>query len=152
MKTNGPQNGETQTTAMQHLIELRLKARLREQSLTNAAQVHPDDDLINAFVEGRLEAAESTLLISHLVACADCLHLTSELVRFAPEMDEVSSSSGPADDHNPLRRFLDRIAEGAMPSIEEDAVFAYEEKNPASEKNETAQASDDVDLPNRDDR
>ena len=138
-----PQNDEMQMSPMQQLIELRLKARLREESLANAAQTHPDDDLINAFVEGSLKDAESASLISHLVTCADCLHLTSELVRFTPDMDEVSSAAGPADDQGPLRRFLDRVAQGAVPSLEPDAVFAYEEKTPAAEPDENAEPSAD---------
>lgn len=145
MRTTG-QNDEMQMSPMQQLIELRLKERLLEESLANAEQTHPDDDLINAFVEGSLEDAESASLIAHLVTCADCLHLTSQLVRFTPEMDEVSSAAGPADDQGPLRRFLDRVAQGAMPSIEQDAVFAYEEKSPAAEPDEQTEASAEDDA------
>jgi hypothetical protein len=128
MKQTLQQNGDFETTAIRRLIDIRLKARLSDKNLSSASADHPDDDLVNAFVEGRLEDAESLSVISHLVSCTSCLHLTAQLARFEPEMDEVSSTSTSDEDPGPLQRFFDRLATGVMPSINEDAVFAYEEK------------------------
>lgn len=131
MKHPEQQNGDFETTAIRRLIDIRLKARLSDKNLPSASAAHPDDDLVNAFVEGRLEDAESLAVISHLVSCTSCLHLTAQLARFEPEMDEVGSTTTPTEDPGPLQRFFDRLATGVMPSINEDAVFAYEEKKEA---------------------
>ena len=128
MKQTLQQNGDFETAAIRLLIDIRLKARLSDQNLSSSSAAHPDDDVINAFVEGQLEDAESLSVISHLVSCTSCLHLTAQLARFEPEMDEVSSTSPPNEDPGPLQRFFDRVAAGVLPSIDEDAVFAYEEK------------------------
>ena len=128
MNLSEPKDNYGESGTLQQLIELRLKARLRQETLAKAADDHPDEDMVNALVEGRLEDNESAVLISHLVGCAPCLHLTSELLRAEPEMDQVSSSAEPAAEPGPLRRFLDRVAGSLAPSIEEDAVFAYGEK------------------------
>ncbi len=131
MKHPEQQNGDFETAAMRRLIDIRLKARLSDKNLSSSAAAHPDDDVVNAFVEGRLEDAESLSVISHLVSCTSCLHLTAQLARFELEMDEVSSTSTPNEDPGPLQRFFDRLAAGVLPSINEDAVFAYEEKKEA---------------------
>ena len=144
MNLSEPQDKYGESGTLQQLIELRLKARLRQETLAKGADDHPDEDMVNALVEGRLEDNESAVLISHLVGCAPCLHLTSELLRAEPEMDEVSSSAEPAAEPGPLRRFLDRFAGSLTPSIEEDVVFAYGEKL----ENEAPEA--DPELPEND--
>ena len=60
---------------------------------------------------GIAEDAECVSIISHLVGCATCLHLTADLIRFEPDMNEVSSTSISEQDPGPMRQFLDRIAD-----------------------------------------
>lgn len=131
MKHTEQQNGDFESAAIRRLIDLRLKARLRDKSLSDS---HPDDDVVSAFVEGQLEDAESLSVISHLVGCTSCLHLTAQLARFEPEADEVAHASPPEETPGPLQRFFDRLAMNVSPSLEEDVVFAYEEKKEPSEK------------------
>jgi hypothetical protein len=111
------------------MIHQRLKARLPAESLPAPFDVHLDEDAICAFVEGRLEEAESSPVISHLVACASCRHTTAQLVRleteFNPENDSTSADESPGR----LRQFLERTAAHVTPSVEEytgDSVFAYQ--------------------------
>lgn len=128
MKSAGKQKGDPQVAAIRRLIDVRLKARMRDEALSRTAAAHPDEDVINAFVEGWLEESKADSLTSHLVSCASCLHMTAQLIRFDPEMDEAGSPSAAAD-QGPLQRFFDRLASGMVPSVEEHAVFAYEEKD-----------------------
>ena len=118
--------GDPQNVAIQRLIDVRLKIRMREEAAARAAAVasHPDEDVINAFVEGWLEESKSDSLTSHLVSCASCLHLTAQLIRFDPETDETGAVVA-NEDEGPLQRFFDRLASGVIPPVQEDAVFAY---------------------------
>ena len=80
---------------------------------------------------------------SHLVSCPSCLHLTAQLIRFDPEMDEAASAGAEVDD-GPLQRFFDRLASGVLPSMQEDAVFAYQdngEANAGEEKSDSEQSA-----------
>jgi len=128
MKKTGQNNEDFEPPVIGTLIDVRLKARLKGESLSATSVPHPDDDIISAFVEGRLEEAECVSIISHLVGCATCLHLTADLIRFEPHLNEVSNASIPEQDPGPMRQFLDRIAEGVITS-NEDAVFAYQEND-----------------------
>jgi len=140
MKSSARQNGSFELTAIRRLVDVRLKARF-QAAAPAPVTVHPDEDAINAFVEGRLEEAESRSLTAHLVSCAGCLHLTAQLIRFAPETDEAETAATPAEDDGPLQRFFDRLGAGLVPSLDEDAVFAYQDprERKTGEKNETDQ-------------
>lgn len=139
------QKGDPQVAAIRRLIDARLKVRTR-QNAARAVAAHPDEDSINAFVEGWLEESESKSLISHLVSCPSCLHLTAQLIRFDPATEDVVSPSAAAD-QGPLQRFFERLATGVMPSVQEDAVFAYQDKG----ETESAEKSEPEDESSKDD-
>ena len=139
MKRAEKQKGDPQVTAIRRLIDVRLKARMRDEAMARAAAAHPDDDVINAFVEGWLEESKADSLTSHLVSCAACLHLTAQLIRYDPEMDEAASPS-PDMDQGPLQRFFDRLASGVLPSIGEDSVFAYQANGESTEADEKSES------------
>lgn len=143
MKTPEPENREFEIPLIGRLIDVRLKARLQDEDPSAASTVHPDDDVIAAFVEGRLAEAESVSIVSHLVNCASCLHLTAHLIRFESEETTVDSISTTDQerDPGPFRGLLDRLAAGAALS-REDAVFAYEEKKEESADGEPEAKSD----------
>jgi hypothetical protein len=113
---------------IRYLIDQRLKARASAKTAV-PGDAHLDEDAISAFVEGRLVEAESAPLVSHLILCASCRHATALLIRvesqFQPEPD-------PTPDESPGRvgLLLERLAAGFTPSLEEDAVFAYQEPGP----------------------
>lgn len=137
MKNREQQSSKFEADSICRLIAVRLKARLGDEELANAA--HPDDDVINAFVEGTLDDRESRALASHLVNCASCLHLTAQLIRLDPAVEEVSSAAVAEEERGPLQRFFDRLTTGIAPSIDEDAVFAYQD-NGESNKSDNAEA------------
>ena len=126
-------NGNLEQAIIARMVEARLKARA---SGAPSPASHPDADLITALVEGKIEDRDSHAMITHLVNCASCLHLTAELVRAEPEMDEVSSSVEIKEEPSRLRRFLDRLADEMIPSAGEAAVFAYEEKDKGNDLND----------------
>jgi len=134
MNSAEKQKGDPQVAAIRLLIDARLKARTRQD-----AAAHPDEDVINAFVEGWLEESKSKSLVSHLVSCSSCLHLTAHLIRFDPAAEDVYSPSTEAD-QGPLQRFFDRLATGVVPSMQEDAVFAYQETD------ESTKSKDESDI------
>lgn len=141
MKSAEEQKGDPQVAAIRRAIDVRLKAWMRDGASAPAAAAHPDEDVINAYVEGWLEESKAGALISHLVSCASCLHMTAELIRFDPEMDEAASPTTEVE-QSPLQRFFDRLASDVLPTIDEDSgpsigeasVYAYnlQEKDKAA--------------------
>ena len=113
-----------ETEAIRYLIHERLRARLATES--RPLESHLDEDAICAFVEGRLAEAESSPVISHLIACASCRQTTAQLIRLGSQFDPENDSTAP--DESPGRvPFFERLASRLTPSLEEDAVFAYHE-------------------------
>ncbi len=96
---------------------------------------HLDDDSLTAFVEGNLSERESKPIVSHLVDCSFCRHVTAELVRldiaFADEqVQTVVEESQPSRISEVLSGLLAKIF-----GTGDSAVFAHHE---AEEKVEAA--------------
>lgn len=142
MKPPEPETSEFMPANLGRLIELRLKARLSERATSASASPHPNEDLINAFVEGSVGEPESDFMISHLVECAACLHLTAELIRQGPVTDEINSLSPAEEQPGPFQRFIDSFVNVAS-GLNEDAVFAYQE--PEEAKPNDDKGNSDVD-------
>lgn len=113
-----------ETKAIRYLIEQRLKARLSAES---PASEHLDEDAISAFVEGRLEEAESSPVISHLIACTSCRQTTAQLVRLESQFDTEAESAALEENPGGVPSLLERLTSRLAPSFEEDAVFAYQD-------------------------
>src|SRR5262245_988474 len=131
MKDSVQQNENYEGSAMNRLIGARLRARLRDEPAA-----HPDDDVINAFVEGTLDDAELHSLTTHLVGCSSCLHLTAQLIRLEPEEEEPVSLKPSQDEPGPLQRFFDRLSDELTPSFE-DSVFAYQDPTKADSEDKS---------------
>lgn len=118
-----------ETEVIRRLIDRRLKTRLAAEAVVAHFDDHLDEDAISAFVEGRLEEAESSSLISHLVQCSSCRYTTAQLVRLESQFDpeiEASAEESPGR----VRSFIESLAARITPSFEEDAVFAYQNPEP----------------------
>ena len=142
MKPPEHQTSELTPANICRLIEIRLKARLSEGTSSRSITPHPNEDLINAFVESELSEAESHYLVSHLVECASCLHLTAELIRHEPVTDEINNLSPVQEQPGPFQRFIDSFATHVS-TLNEDAVFAYQEKEEVQPSEDNANS--DVD-------
>jgi hypothetical protein len=140
---------KNETETIRYLIHQRLKARLTNES--RPLESHLDEDAICAFVEGRLAEAESSPVISHLVACSSCRQTTAQLIRFGSRFDPENESTASEDSPGRLPAFLDRLASRMAPSLDEDAVFAYHDPaaKPDQDTEETTESkpgtTDDVD-------
>jgi len=110
-----------------YMIEQRLKARALGQSTAITLVTHLDEDTICAFVEGRLGQAESSPIISHLVACSSCRGTTAQLIRLESQTTEEPEAGMIQDDTSSrLHSFFENLAVRFTPSSEEDVVFAYQ--------------------------
>jgi hypothetical protein len=114
-----------ETEAIRNMIHQRLKARLATESPSSYS--HLDEDAICAFVEGRLDETESSPVISHLIACSSCRHTTAQLIRLGSQFDPEIELAAPEESPGRVRLLLERLTSRLTPSVEEDAVFAYQE-------------------------
>lgn len=92
-----------------------------------APAAHPDEDTMCAFVEGRLEEAASTIIVSHLIECGLCRRTTAQLSRI--DSPGESESELDTDPFSSAGSLLDSLVSHAIPLSQEDTVFAYQ--NPA---------------------
>ncbi|MDQ3714135.1 MAG: hypothetical protein M3388_18220 [Acidobacteriota bacterium] len=99
-------------------------------SLNNSTtqERHLDEDSLAAFTEGNLGEWEALPIVSHLVNCSFCRHVTAELVRLdlAFADDEVRigvNENQPLSISETLNGLLSRIF-----GTNDSAVFAHQEK------------------------
>jgi hypothetical protein len=92
-----------------------------------AAGAHLDEDALSVFVEGRLSEREAAPLIRHLVACASCRHITTQLIRLDTELAaaDAPAHAPPEEEPGRIRRLLADLAARVLPASEGDVVFAY---------------------------
>lgn len=131
-----------ENTGKTNLEEIRIQGLLdrylNRQSAASGLSTqenHLDDDSLTAFVEGNLSERESKPIVSHLVDCSFCRHVTAELVRldiaFADEqVQTVVEESQPSRISEVLNGLLAKIF-----GTGDSAVFAHHE---AEEKAEVA--------------
>ncbi|MGA9997058.1 MAG: hypothetical protein WBP93_16695 [Pyrinomonadaceae bacterium] len=111
------------------LMRRAIHHRLHRRALIDApvlSGAHLDEDALSAFSEGRLSEREATPIVSHLVACASCRHITTQLIRLASETTFTESAS-PEQKAEPgrARAFLEGLASRLFAAHEDEAVFAY---------------------------
>src|SRR6266705_1983924 len=112
-----------ETESIRYMIHQRLKARLPAE--LRSSETHLDEDAICAFVEGRLEEAEISPVISHLIACTSCRQTTAQLIRLGSQFEAETESAALEENPGRVRLLFDRLGSRLAPSLEEDAVFAY---------------------------
>lgn len=106
--------------------------RVNNKNANSDSKQHLDDDLLTAFVEGNLSQREQKPIVSHLVDCSFCRHITSELVKldlaFAESEVTVSNfETQPTKVSEVLSGIFSRLF-----GTSDGAVFAHQE----SEKDE----------------
>ncbi len=120
-------------------IQRLLNRYLNRQSTANVLSIqenHLDEDSLTAFVEGNLNERESKPMVSHLIDCSFCRHVTAELVRldfaFADEQVPVFvKESQPSKVSEVLNGLLARIF-----GTGDSAVFAHHETEEKVETDE----------------
>ena len=64
------------------LMDRYLKGPLGEsRNVLRRSAPHLDEDSLSAFIEGQSSEREAQPMVSHLVDCSFCRHVTAELVR-----------------------------------------------------------------------
>ena len=126
---------------MQGMIDGYLKARPSGMN-PDAEGSHLDEDSLAAFVEGDLNEREARPVISHLIDCSFCRHITADLVRLDLSFAENEIISPIPENHQPAR--VSEVLSGLLSRIfgtSDGAVFAHqaedEEKKEAPESKET---------------
>lgn len=133
MENTGKNNIEE--IRIQGLLDRYLNRQAATENLTTK-QNHLDEDSLAAFVEGNLSERESKPIVSHLVDCSFCRHVTSELVRldfaFADEqVHAIVEESQPSKVSEVLSGLLAKIF-----GTNDSAVFAHHETEEKPENKE----------------
>jgi hypothetical protein len=135
---------EPEEIKIQGLLDRFLISRSAERDASAAPGLHLDDDSLAAFAEGNLSRREAAPIVSHLVDCSFCRHITAELVRLDMEFasaDEIvrpaAIASEPAKVSEVLSGLLSRIF-----GTSDGAVFAHNEEE---KKDEDPEAETDED-------
>lgn len=112
--------------------------KLRAKNNLTAQTAHLDEDLLTAFVEGSLSVRESQPVVTHLVDCSFCRHVTAELIKldyaFA-ETAEIRPFAAAKAEPSRISEVLSNLL-GKIFGSNEGAVFAHEEKEETAEKSE----------------
>ena len=124
-----------QDIQIQGLLDRFLSSKVSLNNSTTQER-HLDEDSLAAFTEGNLGEREALPIVSHLVNCSFCRHVTAELVRLdlAFADDEVRVAAGenqPSKISEVLSNLLSRIF-----GTNDSAVFAHQEKEEDLENTE----------------
>jgi hypothetical protein len=136
MKTKGNTNSEE--LRIQGLLDRYLNRQAAGNGLSTQEN-HLDEDSLTAFIEGNLSRRESQPVVSHLVDCAFCRHVTAELVRLDLAFADIpitvaSAEKQPSKVSEVLGGILSRLF-----GTNEEAVFAHHEE----EKSENSETEED---------
>jgi len=136
MEMESTHQNDPQLTGIQGLLESYLTAREIRRAAETVTQGHLAEDSLSAFVEGSIAERESAPVISHLVDCSFCRHVTTELIRLDAAMAESEVITAPSSTREPSKvsEVLSGILE-RMFGTGESAVFAHsDEKEEEAEK------------------
>jgi hypothetical protein len=127
-----------QEAAIQNLVGQFLKARSANNFNRAAAGPHLDQDSLAAFTEGTLSEREAKPIVSHLVDCSFCRHVTAELIRLDMAFAEAPATAQIAESAEP--RKVSEVLSGLLSKIfgtTDGAVFAHEEKEEEKENKDS---------------
>lgn len=125
---------------LDNFLRLRSSGNYQEISREN----HLSEDSLAAFVEGNLNQREATPIVSHLVDCSFCRHVTAELVRLDFAFAETEFAR-PVMSETAEPSRISEVLSGLMGRIfgsNEGAVFAHEEKEENSDKTDKTENSE----------
>lgn len=116
---------------IREIVAQRLKSVAASELSNLPAGSHIDEDLIAAFVEGRLTDTECKPVLSHLAACGLCRRASAQFVQLENQIDDEASTAAGDEEPGRLEALLSRLR-SAVPTANEEVVFAYE--NPDEEE------------------
>lgn len=137
---------DKKTETIRGMIAQRLKAVATAELSKVAAQPHLDEDVIAAFVEGRLGGDECQPVIAHLAACGACRRASAQIVQLENQID-AKPASNVEEEPGRLEGFLSKFG-SLVSSPGEEVVFAYqnpdEEESPSTKDSDSNKNENDV--------
>ncbi len=134
-------NISPQEAAMANLVSQYLRVRSAADMNGSADGPHLDNDSLAAFTEGSLSEREAKPVVSHLVDCLFCRHVTAELIRLDMAFAENPVAIRSADTAEPSK--VSEVLSGLFTKIfgtSDGAVFAHNEEDEDEEiKNEDSE-------------
>ena len=101
--------------------------RLRTNTEVEVVEDHPDEDTICAFIEGRLEEAGSSQMVSHLIVCGSCRRITAQATRLDSQINsEYNAPLEEGESWSDCAACLKVSRPACCRIAEEDVVFAYQ--------------------------
>jgi hypothetical protein len=135
-----------QDLQIQGVIDRYLRSKVSgDNSSIAASDRHLDEDSLAAFTEGNLSQREAQPIVSHLVDCSFCRHVTAELIRldlaFAGEEIQPAAAieSQPSKISEVLSNLLSRIF-----GTNDGADFAHQEEQQEEQESENTEESEDI--------
>jgi len=132
----------SQDSQIQELLGKFLRVYSSSKDSESFRELHLDEDSLAAFVEGNLNRRESQPIVTHLVDCSFCRHITAELVKldyaFAG-IEELRTVNVEAE-NEPSR--ISEVLSGLLSRVfgsSEEAVFAHQETEKESEELEESE-------------
>lgn len=139
---------DKKTDTIRELIGQRLKVVAAAELSDVSVQPHLDEDVIAAFVEGRLLDNECKPVLTHLAACGSCRRASAQMVQLENQIDADVASEVGDEEPGRLEAMLSRLR-ATVPSINEDVVFAYQNPEEAQKVATSEDASEPkIDNPN----
>ncbi|MEP7211791.1 MAG: hypothetical protein ABI791_01865 [Acidobacteriota bacterium] len=129
---------DPQLIKIQGLLESYLTAREIKHSAETISAGHLDEDSLSAFVEGGISEREARPVVSHLVDCSFCRHVTTELIRLDVSLAENETIAAPALTKEPSKvsEVLSGILE-RMFGTGEPSVFAHSDEEEEDAEKDT---------------
>ena len=125
---------DKKTETIRGMIAQRLKAVAAAELSHVTAQPHLDEDMIAAFVEGRLGDSECQPVLAHLASCGACRRASAQMVQLENQID-AEPASDVTEEPGRLEALLSKFGSLA-PNTGEEVVFAYQ--NPEEEASQSA--------------
>jgi hypothetical protein len=130
---------ELRMNKQETMIQAALAEYLNSRKTSNAATPHIDQDTLAAFSEGTLNARESQPVVSHLVDCSFCRHITAELVRLDLELaGETVEFRAETASSQPTK--ISEVLSGLFAKMfgtTENTVFAHREEEEKKDEEES---------------
>lgn len=131
-------NLNPEETKIQSLLGRYLNARSSAEQAVNTGSIHLDEDTISAFIEGGISEREAKPIVSHLVDCTFCRHMTSELVRLDLAFADTAEVRMPVTEQEPAK--ISQVLNGILTRIfgtRDGAVFAHHESDDEEKESKT---------------
>jgi hypothetical protein len=128
---------DKKTETIRGMIAQRLKIVAAAELSNVPVQPHLDEDVIAAFVEGRLLDNECQPILAHLAACGLCRRASAQMVQLENQVDAEPASETP-EEPGRLESLLSKFG-SLVPTAGEDVVFAYQ--NPEEEASPTDESA-----------